>query len=111
MKALIALAIALMTYGLAVSDPNDGLLDRIEANVSMPVGAERVEVYARYYAITNDGSDITGIYLRIGNEAPGRRWVNERELPIVMDGGCGVVTVVADAATATVRSVFCNDPI
>jgi len=110
MKALIALAIALMTYGLAVADPNDGLLDRIEANVTMPVGADRLEAYARYYALTDSGSEVTAVYLKLGNEQPGRRWVNERELPIVLDGGCGVVTVMADAATATLRSVFCNDP-
>jgi len=82
------------------------VLDRLEARITMPEGAAPLASYARYYARHVRG-EIVGTYLRIGNEVPGRRWVSLEELPQVADGGCDVITVIADVR-GTVRSAACN---
>lgn len=91
---------------LAASPADEALLDRIEARVKLPTGAAPLASYARYYARQANG-EIVAIYLRLGDDAPGRRWVSERDLPLVADGGCSVVTIIVESS-GTVRSATCN---
>ena len=69
----------------------------------MPAGAEPVGHYLRTYF--PDGSRIVGQYLLA--ETPGIRSQIEPDSAI-MDGGCGVVTVIFNTDTSVVESVACN---
>lgn len=85
------------------------LMARIESMIAMPRGASRLTLYDRYYAWENrdDGvRKVLGTYVR---GPQGRRhWVNENELPLVMDGGCDIVTLTYDLDTDRIERVECN---
>ena len=114
------------------------LMDDIEARIELPAGASSLSHYARYYAIDETGlvtgifasgyraagpdegceeiledmssrpvpcPDDSNDQLRSGQ----RRWVGDSDqLPIIMDGGCGVITVVYDPRRSVIESVTCN---
>lgn len=85
------------------------LMDRIEARISMPPGASPLALYERYYAweAREDGvRKVFGTYVR--GHGSGRHWVNQNELPLVMDGGCGIVTLTYDVDADRVERVECN---
>ena len=42
------------------------------------------------------------------SRTPERRWVEETELPMIDDGGCGVVSVIYDLAAQRIQNVYCN---
>src|SRR3954462_9728332 len=80
----------------------EGLMDRIERVVQMPKGASDLASYSRNYAWHDENGvrTVRGVYDRLtSNRAGGRRWVAERDLPLVIDGGCGIVTLSYDLAT------------
>jgi hypothetical protein len=80
----------------------------IERSVVLPPGAEPVRAFARYYAGVNRNGHriIRGIYV-LGEDA---RIVmtNEEKLPMILDGGCGVVTVEYDVSAGAFLMVSCN---
>lgn len=39
---------------------------------------------------------------------PGRRWVSETDFPLIMDGGCGVITLSYNLAAQRVEHITCN---
>lgn len=85
------------------------LMDRIEARVSMPPGASPLALYERYYAweAREDGvRKVFGTYVR--GQGTGRHWVNQNELPLVMDGGCDIITLTYDVDADRVERVECN---
>lgn len=85
------------------------LMDRIEAIVAMPSGAGPLGAYGRYYALEgrSDGvRKVLAVYVR--EPAPRRHWVRENELPIVMDGGCDIVSLTYDVDADRVERVECN---
>lgn len=87
------------------------LMDQIERQVRLPEGADRLESYARYYAWQQreDGfRKVVAVYQNLTGERPGRHWVTETELPVIMDGGCGVITLSYDLAAQRIEHVSCN---
>jgi len=85
------------------------IMDRIEALVRLPEGARPLAEYGRHYAWQSrwDGArKVVAIYVE--GESPGRRWVAENRLPLVMDGGCGIVNLSFDVATGRIEGVSCN---
>jgi len=87
------------------------IMDRIEREVRLPEGAGALSSYARYYAWQQrpDGArKVVAVWQNLTGEAPVRHWVTEREFPVIMDGGCGVVSLTWDVATQRIESVGCN---
>ena len=66
-----------------------------------------VAAYDRYYAWTEGGRKVEAVYT-LYKGAPGRRWVDRRELPLTMDGGCGFIRLHYDVAAKRVEWVQCN---
>jgi hypothetical protein len=86
------------------------LMARIEREVRLPPGAGALATYARYYAWRDgkDGRKVVAVWQNLTGERPGRHWVTERDFPVIMDGGCGVVSLTWDVATARIEQVACN---
>lgn len=85
------------------------IMDRIEALVRLPPGARPLAEYSRHYAWQSrrDGvRKVVAVYVSEGN--PGRRWVAENQLPLVMDGGCSIVNLSFDVAADRIEGVSCN---
>ncbi len=87
------------------------LMDQIERQVRLPEGAGRLETYASYYAWQprDDGyRKVVAVYQNLTGERPGRHWVAENEFPVIMDGGCGVISLSYDVAAQRIEHVTCN---
>jgi hypothetical protein len=86
-------------------------LDRFVLGVRLPGGAGALATYARSYAWQQreDGvRKVIAVYETLTGASPGRRWVAETELPAIMDGGCGLVSLSYDVATQRIEHVSCN---
>lgn len=90
-------------------------MQRIEEQVKLPKGAERLEQYARYYA--TDGNRVVATYITLVDPAnryydlPAgqQRWLDDhRNLPAVSDGGCSIVNVIYDLKVGSAPEAFCN---
>ena len=95
----------------AVETEQAQLMDRIERAVRLPDGAGALSSYARYYAWQQreDGvRKVIAVYENLTGARPGRHWVAETELPVIMDGGCGVVSLSYDVAGQRIEHVSCN---
>lgn len=87
----------------------DAIMDRIEATITMPLGASSISLYGRYYAweSRDDGvRKVLGTYVR--GESSERHWVRQNELPLVLDGGCDIVTLTYDVNSDRIERVECN---
>ena len=87
------------------------LMDQIERQVRLPEGAGPLASYARYYAWQQreDGfRKVVAVYENLTGAPPGRRWVADTEFPLVMDGGCGFISLSYDLAAQRVEHVTCN---
>jgi hypothetical protein len=85
------------------------IMDRIEALVRLPEGARPLAEYSRHYAWQSrrDGArKVVAVY--VGERNPRRQWVAENQLPLVMDGGGGIVNVSFDVAADRIEGVSCN---
>lgn len=85
------------------------IMDRIETLVRLPEGARPLAAYGRYYAWQSrqDGvRKVVAVY--VSEENPRRHWMAENQLPLVMDGGCGVVNLSFDVAADRFGGVSCN---
>jgi len=101
------LAIAGSPLKAAVPLPSQREIQVLEQEISMPAGARPLSSYNRYYsAVLRDGRRVIhGIYFGNG----GKTTVAESgDLPVVMDGGCGVVNVIYDVESHKFIDVFCN---
>jgi hypothetical protein len=93
----------------APADEQVAIMDRIERDLRMPGGAGPLAGYSRYYAWQSreDGvRKVLAIYVQEPN--PARRWVAETALPLIMDGGCGIVSFSYDVAAQRIDNVACN---
>ena len=92
---------------------------RLEAFVKMPVGASPLASYARFYTTANRdqfqqlsrGSNIVwGIYLSAHwrDQKPGVHITEFHKMPIIADGGCGVINVYFDRRSRQVIEIYCN---
>lgn len=85
------------------------IMDRIEREVRLPDGAGPLAAYGRYYAWQDrdDGiSKVVAVYQREPDGA--RHWVPETRLPLVMDGGCDIVSLSYDVAAERIEYVSCD---
>lgn len=117
MRAILAsLIIALIVACSEGADaPNNSAMDLIERQVQLPEGAAPLDGYARYYAI--EGNEIVAIYISLVDptnpyyDLPRgqRRWLaDHRNLPVINDGGCSVVSVRYDPVTRKADTPLCN---
>src|SRR3546814_10899191 len=83
--------------------------------LQLPEAAASLDDYARYYA--NDGNEIVAIYIsHVDPTNPyydvprgQRRWLaDHRDLPLINDGGCSVVSVRYNPVTRTMDTPLCN---
>lgn len=112
LHALLATLLPSVAPPIAPAD-DEALMDRIEALVTMPEGARRLADYRRSYAWdggTRGHRRVIGVYYAFGEFEPGRHWVVQSELPVVFDGGCGLVTIIYDADADRIESAACNGP-
>jgi hypothetical protein len=85
------------------------IMSRIESAVAMPTGAAPLGAYGRYYALesrTDGVRKILAVFVR--EPSPQRHWVSQNELPLVLDGGCDIVTLTYDLDADRVERVECN---
>ncbi len=80
------------------------LLDRLEATLKLPSGAAPLNHYKRFYSDGPNGQ-ILGEFIREGKENDKRQWV--AHLPIIDDGGCGIVHVRFDPKSSR-SEAWCN---
>lgn len=111
--AMNRFGIALMLLLVGASAPSidpDAIMDRIEAVVTLPPGASPLPTYDRFYALEerDDGvRKVLGTFMR-GQPQQQRHWVEQSELPLVMDGGCDIVTLTYDVDADRIERVECN---
>ena len=87
------------------------IMERIERDVRLPEGASALASYSRAYAWQERGDGVRKViafYENLTGERPGRRWVTERDFPVIMDGGCGVISLSYDVAAQRIEHVSCN---
>ena len=84
------------------------LMNEIEALVKLPNGAAPLQEYSRYYTYGRD-DEVIGIYAgRYLAKNAERKWVRDsRSLPVIMDGGCGVVNISFDIRSKKAEA-WCN---
>tara|TARA_B110001454_G_scaffold211806_1_gene227890 strand:- start:313 stop:618 length:306 start_codon:yes stop_codon:yes gene_type:complete len=83
------------------------LIRNIEARVELPQRASPVSRYRRHYAFKKDDPNIVeAVYERGGR--PSSFWLKWDEMPIILDGGCSVVTFIYDLRTQSFKNVACN---
>lgn len=86
-------------------------MDRIERDIRLPERADPVAAYERSYAWQQRGDGVRkviGVYLTPEGSNRGRRWVMESELPLILDGGCSMITLSYDVAAQRIEHVTCN---
>jgi len=91
--------------------PSASAIAALEGQLKLPKGAWPLSGYDRYYTGTwvSGRRMIKGVlYIEHANQHGKVRIVTEQELPVIMDGGCSVVTVFFDVATNRVAGTFCN---
>lgn len=88
MIVALALALAVATTPAA----REQVMESIEARIVMPPGAAPVSSYERIYTADENG-DVIALYQR--GASPGRRWVSQDALPMILDGGCAFIDVRA----------------
>jgi hypothetical protein len=112
MNALpLLVAAALLGVAPVPAGDQQALMARIEARVVMPRGADPIAGYRRTYAWdphAPPGSRVLAVYMRTDANWTQRLWVAADQLPVVMDGGCGIVTLTYDVANDRVERIGCN---
>jgi hypothetical protein len=90
----------------------EAIMDRIERDVRLPQGASPLAAYSRSYAWQQRGDGVrkvVAVYENLTGAPTGRRrWVAETDLPLVLDGGCGLISLSYDVASQRIEHVTCN---
>lgn len=108
---LVVALLAGCTEAEKPSSDNEAMAEKIERLVELPEGAGPIDSYGRNYATGDDGK-VYAVYTAPhgpeDTQAGASRWYeNVDELPMIMDGGCSVVTVTYNPETEYV-SASCN---
>ena len=120
------------------ASPQAALMDEIEALVRLPEGARALEDYARYYAFGPGSEIVGIYTLPFARPEDGgcaetadnaalppppcpeedaepaladgqRRWLDDSDdLPVIVDGGCSVITIRYDSRTGALAPPACN---
>src|SRR4051812_12266548 len=82
---------------------------RLEKKLLLPAGAASLNKYGRYYwgETTRNGKVIYGSLLSLGGRKPGLVIADRPPGDRIMDGGCGVISVIYDLSKDSV-SAQCN---
>lgn len=106
-RQIVYVSLMLVSACAHSSDDSNQIMKKIEAKLIMPVGAESIETYRRYYSWTDEQqTSVQAVYEHGGK--PARLWLPSNEMPIILDGGCSVVTFTYDLPTDKVKNVACN---
>ncbi len=110
MLVLLNLAATFSTNAAVPPPPQTPIMDQIEARVRLPRGAEPLPRYRRFYAFNRrDRGRVDAVYsLYERNPQSGRLWVRPDQLPLIDDGGCGVITFSYVIATQRFENIACN---
>lgn len=95
----------------ATDAEQQAIMDRIEREVRLPGGAGPLDSYSRFYAWQERGDGVRkviAVYLGVGERTPGRRWGTENEFPLILDGGCGMITLSYDVTAQRIEHITCN---
>ena len=83
------------------------VMDRIEKAVRLPDGSRPLATYARNYAWADIArTHVTAVY--VGWGTPGRKWIGFDDLPMIFDGGCGVIELVFDVTKGSFDEIDCH---
>lgn len=107
MRFSIVGAILLTGCAHDLRSDDEKLMGVIEQSVALPKGASPLQKYRRYYAWSPGDSQVIEAVYSLGGRAD-RLWLTADELPIVLDGGCSVVTFKFDVPTQRAMNVRCN---
>lgn len=100
---------AILLAGCAhdLGSTEDQLMRTIEQRVALPEGAAPLSRYRRHYAWSSgDPQAVEAVYTLGGK--PDRLWLSADDLPIVLDGGCSVITFKFEVARKAASNVRCN---
>ncbi len=118
--AALALVVAIAPLARAQNSVSEATIREIESQVVMPRGARSLDLYDRYYAPDRIGERevVVGVFLlRSSFSGQTREGVapvtaidnvftaSATQLPVVMDGGCNVVTIYFDVATQRLMTI------
>lgn len=107
-----------------VSEVHSDTIAYFEPLIMMPRGARPLEAYDRYYAMEriNDRNIVRGVLLLRSSfggverqgmtqlaEGSNIYWGEPTDLPMIADGGCGVITVFFDTVSSQFLQIE-NDP-
>jgi hypothetical protein len=87
------------------------IMGRIERDIRLPHGAYPLAHYDRYYAwhgVQGGARTVVALYVGANGRAGTRRWVAQRDLPGIDDGGCDVVSFSYEPATQRIYDLGCN---
>ena len=88
--------------------PDRKVIEEVEHTVSLPAGAKPNVQYSRYYA----GAVRNGTRVVVGTWITGldvsRIVRTEADLPVIYDGGCGIVNIEYDLKRHRFVKVYCN---
>jgi len=107
--AILSLIAFASLFLVAAGDRETAIMDEVEDAVRLPQAAQPLESYVRKYTYLGDGT-VIGVYVlaTMGVDKPGRSWVAQRDMPVIADGGCSVVTVFYDQKTRRAPTSRCN---
>lgn len=97
---------SLMPVCTNAADAEDRLMAKIEKQIRLPRGAANITTYRRHYAWSDKRDTVYAVYERGGR--PARLWLLLEEMPIILDGGCNVVTFDYDVVRDRPLNVTCN---
>lgn len=117
-RGLIASALLLAT-GCSGEQTMREEIASLESAVVMPEGTDRLDGYTRFYAVSDDAIEarylsntfVSGVIKQrepLEPLAPNIFLVGPNSLPIVMDGGCSVLSLRYDRRTHEITGPVCN---
>jgi hypothetical protein len=101
--------VSAITVGGCAHTPidEDQQMKIIEANISLPTKAVSLRSYRRHYAFTKDDPNMVTAVYAIGGQ-PRRLWLLEDEMPIILDGGCKVISFQYNVKSKLFSNISCN---
>lgn len=82
-------------------------MNRIEARIVMPSGAEPISNYTRYYGWADQAHRTIQAVYELGGERTSI-WLPSERMMAIEDGGCSIVTFTYDVTTDEVEGLVCN---
>ncbi|MEP7209262.1 MAG: hypothetical protein ABI740_00365 [Alphaproteobacteria bacterium] len=118
MRALASIALCVCFVAAAEAQQGEAKIDatlvtKIENQMVMPAGASALKSYRRYYSIgTKAGRRVINGLYSLGSDGldrftnatpiegvPGAFTLRRGDVPLILDGGCGIVEMAFDLAT------------